>query len=227
MKANNLFFKKSLLILSSLLFISSCGDQIKAIGKAGKVLMNPDIPVGDNSEQATVVKLYVRSTKDINPDISGKPSPVRLQIYQLKSDHLFMNTDYYSLNSDPKEALGTTYISHEEYEILPDAWVPIKEIELNAKTEAIGVLAFFNDMDNSEWRTAKDVKSKGQVYDYLILLNRKDVRILDKDTSKARDDKAMRQARKQEIKQAYATLREMEADETATQDAYRVAHQNF
>ncbi len=217
-----------MLILSSLFLLSSCGDQVKAVGKAGKVLMNPDIPVGDNSEQESIVKLYVRSTKDINPDISGKPSPVRLQIYQLKSDHLFMNTDYYSLNSDPKEALGTTYISHEEYEVLPDAWTPIKKMALNSKAEAIGVLAFFNDMDNSEWRTTENVESQGKDYDYLIQLNRKNIRIIDKDKSKARDDKAMRQVRKEDIKKAHEDLKKMEANKKPiAQNPYQVAHQNF
>ncbi len=228
MKVNNQLLKKFMLISLSIFLLSSCGDQVKAIGKAGKVLMNPDIPVGDNSEQESIVRLYVRSAKNINPDLSGEPSPVRLQIYQLKSDHLFMNTDYYSLNSDPKEALGTTYINHEEYEILPDAWVPMKEIKLNSKTEAIGVLAFFNDIDNSEWRTAKNVKSQGEDYDYLIQLNRKAVHIIDKDNSKARDDKAIRQAHKEDIKKAHEALKKMEINEkSGLQVSYQLAHQNF
>ncbi len=190
--------KYGLFIFCLLSLLSACGDQMKAISKMSKVAMNPDIPVGDNSDQPTIVNLHIRATKDVNPNTSGKPSPVRLQIFQLKSPHMFMNTDYFSLAEDPKKVLETTYLDHEEYEISPDGWLPMKEIELKPKAEAVGVIAFFNDIDVTQWRAAIPAESKGETYDYLVIVNSKEVRILDKDSSKVKDSKAIRDAEKEQ-----------------------------
>ncbi len=187
-----------LLLLCLLGLLGACGDQMQAISKMSKIAMNPDIPVGDNSDQPTIVHLHIRATKDANPNTSGKPSPVRLQIFQLKSPHMFMNTDYFSLSEDPKKVLETTYLAHEEYEISPDGWLPMKEVELKPKTEAIGVIAFFNDIDVTQWRAAIPTESKGETYDYLVIVNSKEVRILDKDSSKVKDSKAIRDAEKEQ-----------------------------
>lgn len=188
----------SVFLLLSLFMLTGCGDQVKAVKKISQVVMDPDIPIGDDSDQASIVKLHIYATANVNPNLNNMASPVQLMIYQLKSPHVFLSSDYYSLIEDPKETLKTTYISHEEYEINPDTWMPIQEIEVKKDTMSIAVVGMYSDVDLTQWRAAMPIKSStGEKYDFLVMAERNKIRIVEYDPSKIKDSKAIRDAEKE------------------------------
>ena len=50
--------------------------------------------------------IRISSDPDINPDMNGRPSPIVLRIYALKSDDIFNNADFFALYENDASILG-------------------------------------------------------------------------------------------------------------------------
>ena len=87
---------------------------------------------------------------DVNPDSSGRPSPIVVRIYQLKADAAFKVTDFFTLYDDEQKALGAELISRDEYVLNPSERKTI-DVTVSRDTRFIGALAAFRDR-NAESR---------------------------------------------------------------------------
>ncbi|MFV2089709.1 MAG: type VI secretion system lipoprotein TssJ [Pseudomonadales bacterium] len=122
----------SLVLLLSAVVLTGCGSGGGA---------PPVIEVGTDVEVAAA----------LNPDPSGRPSPMVLVIYQLKSADDFRNKDFFSV-FDPKGiALGTDLLHREQITLQPGVNQSL-ESEFDVQTEYVGVLGAFSDIENSRWR---------------------------------------------------------------------------
>jgi type VI secretion system protein VasD len=92
----------------------------------------------------------------INPDRVGRPSPVVVRVYELKSLGAFNGADFFSLFEKDQETLGSELVAREEYELRP-AETKKYERQLQPDTKFIGVVAAFRDLENSRWRQAAPV----------------------------------------------------------------------
>ena len=118
-------------------------------------------------EPAEVV-IRIKSAADINPDISGRPSPIIIRIYSLKSDGIFNNADFFALYEEDSTILGDTMTSREELEISPGDSMKIeKEYDLN--TTHVGVLAAYRDLDNAIWRSSIETPINEKTYIDVVL----------------------------------------------------------
>lgn len=97
------------------------------------------------------VVLRITSENDINPDISGRPSPIVLRIYALKSDDIFNNADFFAIYEEESTILGETLAEREELEISPGDGIEMEK-EFDLETTHVGVLAAYRDLDNATWR---------------------------------------------------------------------------
>ena len=120
-------------ILSGLL-ITGCGTTAK--------LMEPD--------PAKVV-ISLTSSTDLNPDMMGRASPIVVRIYELKSDDIFNNADFFALYEQDTSILGGDMTGRDEMEIPPGENASIEK-ELNIEARHIGVIAAYRDLDNAVWR---------------------------------------------------------------------------
>lgn len=91
-----------------------------------------------------------------NPDRVGRPSPVVVRVYELKSLGAFNRADFFSLFEKDQETLGSELVAREEYELRP-AETRKYERQLQPDTKFIGVVAAFRDLENSRWRQAAPV----------------------------------------------------------------------
>ena len=71
---------------------------------------------GPKTTQAAV-ELHAAPT--LNPDDSGRPSPLRLRLYELKSVSAFNSADFNSLYQHDKDVLGGDLVSVEEIQVQP------------------------------------------------------------------------------------------------------------
>src|SRR5262245_41026995 len=55
----------------------------------------------------------------VNPDRGGRPSPIVVRIYELKSVAAFNGADFFSLYDKEQETLGSELIGREEYQLHP------------------------------------------------------------------------------------------------------------
>jgi type VI secretion system protein VasD len=88
---------------------------------------------------------------DVNPDASGRASPVVVRVYQLRNDGEFNSADFFGVYEKEKETLGASLVSREEYVLAPGEDRKL-DLPVNAETRFIGVVAAFRDIRVARWR---------------------------------------------------------------------------
>jgi type VI secretion system protein VasD len=100
--------------------------------------------------------LNVASQPNVNPDNSGRPSPVLVKTYELRNDLAFKQADFQSLFGNPVQALGADLIASDELVFIPGearkvSYKPAPE------TRFLGIVAGFRQMERAHWRIIKPV----------------------------------------------------------------------
>src|SRR5690554_4053408 len=92
--------------------------------------------------QSDITKLDLRLTAaaDLNPDLSGRPSPLVVRLYELKAPAIFQNADFFSLYEYDREALGLDLVKTEELLLTPGQQTEIRAA-LAEETNYLAVLA--------------------------------------------------------------------------------------
>ena len=101
----------------------------------------------------------IKSDTGANPDVRGRPSPVVVRIYELKSVTAFNTADFFSLFDREQEALGAELVGREEYQLRPGENRPYQR-QLQPDTKFIGVVAAFRDLENARWKQTAPVPDK-------------------------------------------------------------------
>ena len=110
-----------------------------------------------------ITKLDIRFTAsgDLNPDISGRPSPLVVRLYEIKAPSIFENADFYSLYDYGKETLGPDFVAMEELTLKPGEQLDMK-LALQQGTNYIAILGAYRDMNNANWRRVFPVSLKNK-----------------------------------------------------------------
>ena len=102
----------------------------------------------------------VQTSATINPDATGRPSPVVLRIYELRAPSAFQNADFFSLYEKDAATLGQEMVLRDEMELQPGETRELNR-DLQADTRYVGVMAAFRDIDQAHWRAITPV-TKGE-----------------------------------------------------------------
>ncbi|MDR2300485.1 MAG: type VI secretion system lipoprotein TssJ [Deltaproteobacteria bacterium] len=86
--------------------------------------------------------LAMAGMPNANPDATGRPSPVMIQMYELRADSIFKQAEMVPLFSDPTGVLGADLVAYDELTVLPATAYSI-EYEPSPDTKFIGVMASF------------------------------------------------------------------------------------
>lgn len=87
----------------------------------------------------------------INLDELKRPKPIELCLYELKSSQVFDNSDYFTLSTQDKAALGNDLLRKECFILRPGEQRKV-ERETDPQTTAIGLLAGYRELDRYVWR---------------------------------------------------------------------------
>lgn len=98
----------------------------------------------------------IKAAATTNPDVRGRPSPIVLRVYELRSLGAFNSADFFSLFEKEAETLGGELVGREEYTLRPAETRPYHR-QLQPDTKFIGVAAAFRDLETSRWRLAAPV----------------------------------------------------------------------
>jgi len=97
-------------------------------------------------------KAVVIASADVNPDSSGRASPVVVRIYQLRGDAEFNGvTDFFALYDKEKETLGASLILRQEQTLFPGQQIELK-MPLSPEARFVGAIAGFRDVQSTRWR---------------------------------------------------------------------------
>jgi len=122
------------------------------------------------------VKASLEAQKTVNPDLRGRPSPVVVRVYALKSLAAFNGADFFSLFEKDKEVLGADLLDREELQLVPGQQRDLQKA-FPPETRHIAVIAAFRDLERSQWRATADIPPKQTKITAKILLEGKKVSV--------------------------------------------------
>ena len=128
-------FKSIFILLITLLFLSGCGSS------------------------PSIIKSHITVSEDVNPDITGRASPVVIRVYELKSLGNFDSADFYSLYENYETALRTDLTGTEQFLLGPGETQSYKQTTSD-ETSFIGVIAAFRELDKAVWKDSISVVPK-------------------------------------------------------------------
>lgn len=99
----------------------------------------------------TEVEITFAAAADVNPDASGRPSPISVRYYQLAATPAFDAADYFQLRDKETALLGPSLLDRQEMAIAPGASQKVA-FAAKAGTTVIGVVASYRDIDRAQWR---------------------------------------------------------------------------
>ena len=104
--------------------------------------------------------LNISVASDVNPDISGRPSPVVYKVFELSSRTIFDTQDFFSLYENPEAVLGPDLLKKDELELQPGSTIEYK-MNLNRNTRFVGVVVAYRDIEKARWRAVIEVDPTG------------------------------------------------------------------
>ncbi|HBL66041.1 MAG TPA: type VI secretion system lipoprotein TssJ, partial [Achromobacter sp.] len=113
------------------------------------------------------------------PPPRGAATPIAFRVLQLKDDSLLLNADPEQLAKDLKKALGSTYISQDDYVLQPGQFKFIDFARIDKDTRYVAIVADFHDQNGAVWKQAFRLEPNGRRYALLMTLHGNRVGIVD------------------------------------------------
>lgn len=160
------------------------------------------------------VDLALASQPNVNPDHSGRPSPIIVKNFELRNDLIFKQADFQSLFERPVQVLGADLIAADELVLIPGEARKIA-YKPNPDTRYLGVVAGFRQMDRAHWRVIKPIDAENK---NLIALEFNDTSILIIPDNRAEDwnpEEAVKQFQ-QQLAQSASSVQQNTTTEVMT-----------
>ncbi len=107
-----------------------------------------------------VLDLSIKAGPGQNPDASGNPAPVAIQIYQLASTAAFNTADAYALSGNAQVTLGADLLGSEQVLLAPGESQKVAH-PLKAGATYLGVVVLFRDINHAQWRASAPLAASG------------------------------------------------------------------
>lgn len=169
---------QSLAIITTISFISACGNTFEAASKIGKVIADPSIQVGSRSDQSSTLNLSFLAEPNINLNEINQPSSIELQVVYLTDDSKLLSSYYDQyIEHEIKDVLGKNYIDHQEYALVPNQYKVVSDVKLNEDNRYLGVIIHYSNPEITDWRKVIKLDGKGRKYNILVHVKQKDFEI--------------------------------------------------
>ncbi|KEY58748.1 type VI secretion system lipoprotein TssJ [Serratia sp. DD3] len=120
--------------------------------------MSSDSDTKKVSVETTNYHIAVLATRDANISTNGAPAPLKINVFNLRSDSGFMNADLFSLHNNPQAALGNNLLSHEQFFLLPNK----EPVNISGKSDDeryyVGITGEFQSLNHKVWRIVIPIK---------------------------------------------------------------------
>jgi type VI secretion system protein VasD len=104
----------------------------------------------------TIIQVSLDAQASVNPDLHGRPSPVVVRFYELKTPANFNAADFFSLFERDKETLGADMLTRDEFQLMPGDKKQFTR-PTQPDTRFVGVVAAFRDLERAQWRAISAV----------------------------------------------------------------------
>lgn len=118
----------------------------------------PPPPVAEQKPEevkpkATAIDASIQVSEKINPDTSGRASPVVMRIYELKNLGKFQSADFYKLSSGYEAVLGSDLVASEQFHLHPGENKILKH-DVTPDTQYIAVTVAYRNLNKAIWRAS-------------------------------------------------------------------------
>lgn len=114
-------------------------------------------------DDPTIVQAAVIAAADVNPDARGRPSPIKVRFYLLKSPKVFQNTDFFTLKEQGRELLVDDLRLYDEKVFKPGATTIVElklppEETLEDEQLFLGIVAGYWNLDQATWQLVHEIE---------------------------------------------------------------------
>lgn len=102
-------------------------------------------------QKVVSLDIVIEADVRVNADAQGRPAPIQVRVFELRSRSLFEDADFFSLQGKPRQVLGEDLAESDDLVLRPG---DVKNIQRRAdgKTVAVGIVAGYRDLGRSQWR---------------------------------------------------------------------------
>lgn len=104
-------------------------------------------------------KIALVASDDLNPDVNGRASPLRVKVLHLSSRATFDNLTFDEVFYNAKNLLSDELILEKTYTLQPKQKIKAK-LPVDKGTEFVAVLAAYRNIDEARWRQVVQVSDK-------------------------------------------------------------------
>jgi type VI secretion system protein VasD len=122
------------------------------------------------------VAIALEASARVNPDPSGRASPVVVRVYELKSAVAFEAADFFALLEREQQAIGPELVGRDEYQLKPGERLLFAR-PLRPGTRVIAATAAFRDMERATWKAVLPIPT-APPQGVSILLDGRQIRIV-------------------------------------------------
>ena len=108
---------------------------------------------------ATIISAEVLASELINPDGEGRPSPIVVRLYELKSLGTFNTIEFFPLYNEEAATLGDDLVYREEFSLMPGGKKLFNRTPA-ADTQYLAVIAAFRNIDQAIWKAAVPIPAE-------------------------------------------------------------------
>lgn len=101
----------------------------------------------------------ITAVDSVNPNSSGRASPLRIHIFELAAIDQFNAAEYFDLTDDPQGTLGTDLLDVEPILVTPGESRPYNA-EYDPETRFIGVVAGYREIHQATWRATVEMPGR-------------------------------------------------------------------
>lgn len=96
------------------------------------------------------------AASDINPDDTGRPSPLVIRIYALRALAEFGKADFFALFDKDEQVLAADLVQKDEIIVQPGQTVTLNR-EFAPDVKFVAVLGAFRDVTRAQWRASTEI----------------------------------------------------------------------
>ncbi len=105
------------------------------------------------TEDPPKVEAVIQASPEVNPDPTGRPSPIVLLVLELKSTSVFDTADFFALWEHPDTVLAGDVQNVERLQLMPGDEREL-EMEFQMESQFLGVVAAYRQIEVARWRSS-------------------------------------------------------------------------
>lgn len=135
---------------------------------------------GDDEELPqlpTQISYSVFADNEVNRNISGDPTPIGVQIFEIEEDSMFLDASYDELIDDYDDALDNSYVDHAEFVLAPGQFKFTEMSELDEDTRFIAVFGKYSEPNTTQWKKIIRVQPMNKQYHLMVYFGPDEVKL--------------------------------------------------